>query len=69
MLGKRLANSRLPTVGDKPVEEVCGGLGDTKSRARFDKHRAPDKIIDIQIIIIQIINTLRDKHLNINLSE
>ena len=39
VFGKRLANSRLQTVGDKPVEEVRGDLRDRKSRARFDERR------------------------------
>ena len=39
VFGKRLAISRLQTVGDKPVEEVCADLRDRYSQVRFDDRR------------------------------
>ena len=62
VLGKRLANSRLQIVGDKPVNEVRGDLRDTlrnkylrDSCLDFDKPSVPISCFDkIEIIADKI---------------
>ena len=39
VIGKRLSNSRLQTVSDKPVEEVRRDPRDRKFQARFYERR------------------------------
>ena len=65
---KRLANSRFQTVSDMPVEEVRRDLRDWKIWARVGDIRTPGskggpswfgKTVDIQIITVQVKNTLR----------